>query len=73
MVVESRYYLVVGRRVENFLHLLKEGFTVELRRWNEGILSQQDVFTTKRCIEVLIEQVQGPFITSFKDDFDRIL
>ena len=73
MVVKSRYNLVVGRWVENFLHLLKERFTVELCRWNKGILSQKNVLTPKRCIEVFIEKVQGPFITSFKDDFDGVL
>ena len=31
------------------------------------------MFTPKGCIEVLIEQVKGSFIASFKDDFDGIL
>ena len=59
--------------MENFSHLLKEGFAVELGRANKSILSEQNVFTLESGVEVFIKKVKGLIVSSVEDDFYGVL
>ena len=60
--------------MENFFDLLKERFSVELGRRNEGVLAKKNVFTTQCRVEILVKKVKRLVITSsFEDDLDCVL
>ena len=73
MVVQGGDDLVMRGRVEDFLHLLQERLPVELSRRHECVLSEQDVLTSQRRVEVLVQEVERLLISSFQNDFNRIL
>lgn len=73
MVVESSYDLVVRSRVEDFLDLLQEATPVELSGRHKCILTQQDVLTSQRCVEVFIEEFKRSLVTPFENDFNGVL
>jgi len=41
--------------MENLVHLLEKGLSVELRCRDEGVLAQEDVLTLQCCVKVLVE------------------
>ena len=55
VVVKSSYHFVMWCRVEDFLDLLEEGLAIELRGGDKSILAQQDVLSSQRRVEVLIQ------------------
>ena len=73
MVVQGSDDFVVGRRVEHFLHLLKEGLAIELSGRDKGVLTEQDVLAAQRRVEVLVEQVERALVAALKNDLDCIL
>lgn len=73
MVVESSYDLVVRSRVEDFLDLLQEAPPVELSGRHKCILTQQDVLTSQRCVEVFIEEFKRSLVTPFENYFNGVL
>jgi hypothetical protein len=73
MVVQSSHDFVMGSLMEYFLDLLEEAFPVEESWADKGVFSKQDVFSFQSGVEVLIEQVEGLFIFTVKDNFDCVL
>ena len=73
MVVERCDHFVMWGRVENFLNLLEEGFSIELGGRNERVLPEQNVLATQSRIKVLVQKVKGSFIAALKDNFDGVL
>lgn len=59
--------------MEHLFDLLQEGLPIELGCRNEGVLPEKDVLATQCRIEVLVEEVEGAFVTSLKDDLDGVL
>jgi hypothetical protein len=59
VVVQRRHYLIVGRLVEDLLHLLEEALPVEEGGGDERVLAQQDVLPLQSGVEVFVQQVKG--------------
>ena len=54
MVVKARDGVVVWGAVEYFPYLLQKALSIQLGSGHESVLSEQDMFSFKSCIEAII-------------------